>query len=407
MDTALPGITVDALLNEVHTESLQNVLVAVRRHTSGIGDVNIPALDEHLSSHLSASFPAKSSMNRGDVIEIQGPPASGKSQLLHHLLIGCITPTHYGSTAIYGWDKAAVLFDTDGTFDAERFNRLLVSRLSRMIGIQNQSDVPGAFVQPASFPIEKLASRCLARLHVFRPDSSYQLAATLMHLPRYHATHSSLRSAEIGLVAIDSMSAFHWTDRFTMEQLRGAHEATGAAKNSAAESLAPLQCVMMALQALRASHGPVIAFTNWGLHPMTNSAPTGEPASQFYRQHLHPYPAAFERPLATSASPALRSVAVPPATSLHSPEAEFQQLQSAAVDRLLLTHHITLHPLHVEAFPARFGLGDVKREDSLRCHLVQRGEIHGFIRTPGTADIGKFSFFINDEDILAETPSVI
>ncbi|EEB93299.1 hypothetical protein MPER_08069, partial [Moniliophthora perniciosa FA553] len=66
----------------------------------------------------------------GHVLEIQGAPASGKSHFIYALLISCISPVTYGDPpiALGGWSKAAIIFDTDHSFDLDRFKELLSSR---------------------------------------------------------------------------------------------------------------------------------------------------------------------------------------------------------------------------------------------------------------------------------------
>ena len=81
--------------------------------------------------------------------------------------------------------------------------------------------------------MEDLATQCLESLHIFRPTSSLQLAITLIHLPRYHATDSRLRDKEIGLLAIDSLSAFYWREDRKSTRLNSSHSGESRMPSSA------------------------------------------------------------------------------------------------------------------------------------------------------------------------------
>jgi len=150
-------------------------------------------------------------------IHIHGHPASGKTHLLYFLLATCLAE----------WEKAAVVFDMDGRFNISRFKQLLVSRLSTTT----------------------IVDRCLKNIHIFRPTSSDQLAASLAHLPKYHAKH--FPDIALGIVAIHSVDALTWLDRFKAEQLRLPHGA--------------LQNMSSILETIQLSLGSVVVLTDWGL----------------------------------------------------------------------------------------------------------------------------------------------
>ncbi|KAJ6575230.1 P-loop containing nucleoside triphosphate hydrolase protein, partial [Mycena capillaripes] len=259
----------------------------------------------------------------GDVLEIQGPSGSGKTQLLYLLLATCIIPSSKG-----GWGKAAVIFDTEGTFDARRFHDVLLFRLVRAFSRTNAS----------SDDAQLAAATALHKLHVFHPASSAQLAASIYNLPAYQK--ANMPDADIALVAVDSMSAFYWPDRFTAEQLRPL-----ALPNSST----PLQNALTALQSFRVSHNPVTILTNWALTLADNSKGPAAAPPIFYKQHLPSFP----------------SFPAPAAVISH--------------NVLPLTHHITLYlrplpPFHSDAsFLSRPEAG-----------------ITGYIRRPGNSQVGKF-----------------
>ncbi|KAI9460925.1 P-loop containing nucleoside triphosphate hydrolase protein [Lactarius psammicola] len=208
-------------------------------------DLNSESLDKLLSTARSAStaptaiptppFPGLSylsSLHRGDIVEIQGPSGSGKTHLLYYLVCSCILPPHFG-----GWNKVSVIFDTDGSFDVHRLRALLQRRLTHYFPSHNDST-------------GQIISVALRNVHLFRPNSSSQLAAGLANLPSYHT--SNLPTSEIALLAIDSINAFHWLDRFSVEQHRSAPVPNLS------------QITLTALRNFHRSHRPIIVIVSWG-----------------------------------------------------------------------------------------------------------------------------------------------
>ncbi|KAJ7631099.1 hypothetical protein FB45DRAFT_917493 [Roridomyces roridus] len=179
---------------------------------------------------------------------------------------------------------------------------------------------------------------CLNNLHVFFPASSAQLAASIKHLPEYHK--SQIADAGIGIVAVDSLSAWYWQDRFTAEQLALPSASTA------------LQHVLAALQSFRVSHHPVTILTNHGLTTIENY---NKPTPVFYKQHLPSLPAA------------------PPEGSHIVPSNII----------LPLTHHVTLNPTPTP-FPPLYCTPSLP-------NLGGGGgrEVVGYIRRPGCA-LGRF-----------------
>ena len=67
-----------------------------------------------------------------------------------------------------------------------------------------------------------------------------------------------------------------------------------------------------------------------------------------------------------------------------------------------LHYHITLHPSLIDPFPASYSLADAVSQEHMRAALVDKGEIRGFVRTPGDDKIGEFIFRIGEEEILVD-----
>ncbi|KAF9068107.1 hypothetical protein BDP27DRAFT_1448733 [Rhodocollybia butyracea] len=318
------------MIQEVQSESLQTLLAQVRCEDS-------PPLNIDLDAHHSSTRQETplDSLHLGDVLEIVGQPGSGKTHLLYLLMIACIIPTTYSSVTIGGWDKVTVLFNTDASFDLARFKHLLTSRLAAIMKTPSESDA-----------VQLLVERSLRNLHLFSPNSSTQLAETLLYLPSYHRT--KLSESEIGILAIDSISAFHWSDRFTAEQLRStaAHRVSN-----------PFHHVVTALCRFYSTHKPMVILTNWGLTKTTES-----PLA--FRQHLNPPPALF---------------AVTP--------------NSSSFTALPLTLHITLSTQPVSQIPVHFSLADACAQGS---QMTSR-PAQAVIRSAGGSQISHFAFTVEKD----------
>ncbi|KAF8974031.1 hypothetical protein BDZ97DRAFT_1599047, partial [Flammula alnicola] len=194
----------------------------------------IPTLDSSLSDPSTKS--RGSFFNCGDVFEIQGHLGTGKTHLLYFLLATCILPIEHHSCFLGGWKKAAFVFDMDGYFHIARFRHILINRLQQCL---------------PPLTIASLVEKCLQRLHVFRPISSDQLAVSLAHLPKYQAKH--FPGVELGMVAINSIDAFYWLDRFKAEHMRPA---------PASGRTVTYQNTSSILQNIRLSYGATVVMTH-------------------------------------------------------------------------------------------------------------------------------------------------
>lgn len=235
----------------------------------------------------------------------------------------CLLPSSHLFAPLGGWDRVAYVLDMDQAFDIRRFKQLLSNRLTRLI--------------PAH-AVPLVATKCFDRLHIFRPTSSIQLAATIARLPKYHATH--FPELDLGLIALDSVSTFYWRDRLTVEQLR-----SGPPLHDPRLNLNPLHHILSKLQAIRLSHGAITVVTNWGL------VAQNKPLTGFFNQHLNPYPSPF-------------------AGSMKNFES------------FPLTHHITLSAEHPGKTSAKTQI------------------FHGAVRTSSANQVGKITFYITENDIL-------
>jgi len=233
----------DQLLSEIPSESLNVLLISLQAHDSSelryctylspshcrnqALEFCIPALDSCLAPY---------SLRWGDTIHIHGPSGSGKSLLVYLLLVTCCIPL---TDRLGGWNNVAFVLDMDGSFDIDQFRLFLVERLAK-------------FVPSVSLP--QVLAESLKRVHVFRPHSTEQLAATLVHLPRYHSNH--FPDSVVGMIVVHSLEAFHWVDQFKAEQLK---QSTHLGRKTMH------QTILTELDSLRRSYGAVGVISHWGL----------------------------------------------------------------------------------------------------------------------------------------------
>lgn len=179
-----------------------------------------------------------------------------------------------------GWGRAGIVFDTDGSFDIRRFKHILSRRL--------QKTVPGD-------QLPGVIEESLRRLAVLKVASTLQLAVSILNVSGYIAR--LFPSHELGMVVVDSVSTFYWSDRFAAER-----PASAASSNPSPPSNNRFRHVVTALHKVQSSLSPVIVLSNWGLTPTNKSA-----ASTYYRQHLSPFPDPFRQEGTNLALPAEQS----------------------------------------------------------------------------------------------------
>jgi DNA-repair protein XRCC2 len=240
------------------------------------------------------------------------------------MLINCVLPSELG-----GWGKVGILLDTDHKFPVMRFAQLLRARVGRLL--------------PANHPdSDAIATKASSLLHVFRPSSSHQLAATIQHLPVYLATE--LPEEDLGILAIDSISAFYWPDRYAHEQLR----------SSDLRSANPLSHAFASITSFIQSHGPLVLLSSWDLNRLS--------ASQ-WRQQLE--------------------------TSIPLPLTEGQHVRH----QLPVTCRINLYHSGVE-HPLEMGNGGIT------ANTPTISSLSATIRAPGNSVAKRFTLQVTEDDIL-------
>ena len=146
--------------------------------------------------------------SRSPVLELTGASAcSGKTQLLYHIVSLIVLPTAYNNISLQGLDSAVVLCDLDHRFSLLRLREIMSNRLS--------SSFEHFSKQVAIDITAKIVQDSLCHLHIFRPQTSLSLLATLQTLSSYLLNTTSHFSANrrLGAMILSNLNAFVWQDR--------------------------------------------------------------------------------------------------------------------------------------------------------------------------------------------------
>ncbi|KAK4946318.1 hypothetical protein LTR10_014516 [Elasticomyces elasticus] len=135
--------------------------------------------------------------------------ATGKTTLLLYIAALAALPKIYGGT-----ESAVIYIDNDSRFSATRLVQIIKHHLD--------THQPAGTTLTAE-SVRQIAHEALNHIYIYRPQSSTQLLSILDSLPSFlldRTRHSSIHRP-LGLVVLDSATAFYWQDRFdrTMAQL--------------------------------------------------------------------------------------------------------------------------------------------------------------------------------------------
>lgn len=130
---------------------------------------------------------------------------------------------------------AALVFDTDARFSIPRLAEIVRARIVSLTSLKTTTTSVETETNTDS-NIDELLHIALQNVHIFRPSSLASLVSTLHSLPSYllappeKSQHYS-GSRAVGLLVIDSASAFFWQERMAAEG------GEGAARDDEAETL--------------------------------------------------------------------------------------------------------------------------------------------------------------------------
>ncbi|PKX88730.1 putative Rad51 family DNA repair protein [Aspergillus novofumigatus IBT 16806] len=156
------------------------------------------------------------------VIEISSiSSAAGKTQLLYYLTAIAVLPSTVNGIRVDGLASAVVFIDADGRFDAERLRTVACGLIDRKLKAHSDAGTrespEGQTDQPvfSTEELESIIATSLQHVHVFRPQSSASLLATLeslqaylLDIARHYSSHRPLHA-----IFIDSATAFFWQDK--------------------------------------------------------------------------------------------------------------------------------------------------------------------------------------------------
>ena len=246
--------------------------------------------------------------------------AAGKTHLSYYLAAITVLPTNYG-----GKDASVVWIDTTLSFSAIRLHEITLHYLDHWT-----IDIS---------PIEKknIAKRALSAIHVFRPQSSSQLLATLQHLPAYllNTTNPRTRNRRLALLVVDSFDAFHWPDQFQTELDRLESPHTPAPSRSSAASTT--QEISSQLATIQTRFACNVLYTS------TSSPPPNH-------HHLRPSHQSPQTPAVARRAPGLSGAA---------------------------TLTLSLARQHPSAFPPGFPLAQCRQDRANRLAAVKMGRFVG------------------------------
>ncbi|CAI7657217.1 unnamed protein product [Penicillium manginii] len=327
------------------------------------------------------------------VVEISSSvSAAGKSQLLYYLTASMILPRSYQNLPIGGKEAAVIWIDTDDRFDADRLR--VVAR--GIVHQARQTLDPDALNEDAGSPfdedLEVMLVSCLQHVHVFCPQSSSAVLATLRSLDSYLydlPRHNSA-SRPLQMLCIDSATAFFWQDKLRDEIART--EDIGRPRVQVDEErglnhsfyLSDLYTELVKeLKRLQSRFGCAVVYTTTvttGRLPPNNLGPVG------------PYDRVPSR------TPSLKP-------ALPAPWGNFPILR-------LIAYRDTVRP-----FPPAASIDDAERDASMRQDVVHQGKFSACINTWDREEWprrvadgvdwyngGSFAFYVQDGGITMPQP---
>ncbi|KAJ2852350.1 hypothetical protein J3B02_003477, partial [Coemansia erecta] len=144
------------------------------------------------------------------MLELLGTPGSGKTQTLYRICASAALPETIGtgsSTVRLNGHGSHVLFvDVDGKSDVRLLSQSIRGKARENIELGHK----GQLVDDKGIMNEAVGS-ALKRIHMFSPETTQSLVATLAMLPRY-AAQQGINTAECVLL-VDGLGANFWFDR--------------------------------------------------------------------------------------------------------------------------------------------------------------------------------------------------
>lgn len=214
----MPSLSAQAHIHQVGRDTYQE-----RQSEHGVLHTQADVEDDQNVSAEDRRLPTASLTKQIDpVIEISSvSSAAGKTHLLYYLTAIAVLPSSINGIRVDGRASAVVFIDADGRFDAERLRTVACGLIDRKLKAHSGTgsrEVPDGQIHPPNLTTQELESiivTSLQHVHVFRPQSSASLLATLQSLQaylldisRHYSSHRPLHA-----IFIDSATAFFWQDK--------------------------------------------------------------------------------------------------------------------------------------------------------------------------------------------------
>jgi RecA/RadA recombinase len=289
------------------------------------------------------------------IIDIHSPSHTGKTHLLHHFITETLLPDyfpHHPVRLTASPHRAVLFIDCDARFDIHRLKTIITTYVKNRLAenLQVGFILPLPVKDPSSNEIEQLVTAALTRLYIFQPTSGMGLLSTVKGLTTFlsQAPHNSLT---IGLICIDSISAFHHALR---------------ANEKLVEYYSHLS---VALRSLSTLFGVPVITTSWSLFTQTT------PQNDQTRSYIglgpsHPHSVSVQRP----------------AWRQYFPREWLRGVEC----------RIILQKREVRGFMDGMMLVEADMERERRMEVVRRGAVLGWLEN----DEGReFEMFITDEGV--------
>lgn len=315
------------------------------------------------SSNVFFSSSAPRHKRPSPVVELSSSlSGAGKTQLLYYMTARAILPRTYGGISIGGLEAAVVWMDADDRFDVYRLRNVARELLRQARESVDEEMVDKDTELFSHAQLTELLTLSLQHVHVFRPQSSSALLATLCTLDKYLYDLSRHHSASrpLHMLAIDSVTAFLWQDKLRDEVART--EEIGRSRAEIDQQRALKRTFHLSdlyaelvheLKRLQSRFGCAIVYTTTvssGRPPVSNTSGQSGP------------PGPYDRP--PSQTPSLRP-------ALPAPWGTFPVLR-------LVVRRDTVRP-----FPPAMSAHDARRDASMRQSVVRQGKFSAWVNAWG------------------------
>ncbi|CAM6102462.1 unnamed protein product [Calypogeia fissa] len=193
----------------------------------------------------------RTTLHGRNVLEIAGPPGSGKTELLLQSVVSCILPKEWEGISLGGSEKPVLYLDLDCRFDIRRLVHLLESRIydaemrlydmawdmydgqggktphtndksgkqrPKGTGIQRTSaaeSVEGSSATGSDSSVKTLVKTCLQRFYLKRCCSSFEFLVALKTMRAFMYQVAAQHGTTAELLILDSIGSFYWLERTT------------------------------------------------------------------------------------------------------------------------------------------------------------------------------------------------